>query len=405
MRYLKSACDGDGTMRNQRIPSGPLKTLATNRRNSPYPLSTVTLTPPPIAVDERFALFETMLTVTSELMLVVDASQRIVFANAAAVRAFGYAPPEFERLPLAALIPAPQRDRHAVLAAEFLVERESVTRPMASGRVVAACRKDGTTFPFEVMLVHLAPTWRENWVAAIGRDVSERETSIAVVERQAAELRRNALALQSLREAERGRIARELHDNLGQHVAGMSLDIGWLEQHASADIDGLDIRLRHMREGVDTALGTLRKLSADLRPLMLDDLGLGATLEWLAQRAWQDHGLKVDVSCTIEMQTIGEPMHSSLYRVAEEVLHYLGGGVRQASLLVQQDGDVVRITIRADGVPQRETPPDRALIGVRERAALLGGRLDIESPDERLTVRVSFPLPAIEHDRGGEGGR
>lgn len=348
-------------------------------------------------LDECCALYENMLGAAAEIMLCIDVAQRIVFANAAAARAFGYAPVEFEHMPLETLIPESQRARHAGFVTAFHLDPGSVTRAMADGRVVAARRKDGGEFPFEVTLTRLAPASGPAWVAAIGRDVSEREAAAAQLAAQRAELRNKALVLQSMREAERGRIARELHDDLGQHIAAMSLDIAWIEQHATADIDGLGERLQQMRHCVDTVVGALRRLSSELRPLMLDDLGLAATLEWLAHQAWQRHGIRVDVHCAIDDRGLGEPVHSSLYRVAEEILQYLGasGAVHKVSLVVEQAGDAVQVGIEADAESAAQVPPAAALMGVQERVALLGGRIEIEHAARGMTVRVRVPLPPI----------
>jgi PAS domain S-box-containing protein len=343
---------------------------------------------------ERCTLYEAVLGAATEVILCVDLAQRVVYANAAAARAFGYAPEEFERMPLEKLIPESQRMRHAALADAFFLQPGTVPRAMAGGRVVAALRKDGSEFPFEVTLTRLESTAGLQWVAAIGSDVTEREAAAARLARQDAELRNKALALQALREAERGRIARELHENLGQHLAAMSLDTAWIEQYAKADSDGLDQRLAQMRQSIGTVVGALRKLSSELRPLMLDDLGLAATLDWLAQQAWQRHGIKVDVHCAIDASGIDEPVHSSLYRVAEEILHYLGTSrtVRQVALSVEQAPDAVRVGISADAVPPPEHS-DAALASVHARTAILGGRIEIEHLDKGMTVRVTLPLP------------
>ena len=355
--------------------------------------------------EQRCTPYENMFDAASEVMLCIDVAQRLVYANAAASRAFGYSPGEFDRLPLESLIPEPERVRHAALVNSFLLDPGAVPRAMAAGRVVGARRKDGSVFPFEVTLTRLAAA-DAPWVAAIGRDVTEREAAAAQLAAQRDELRHRAIVLQSMREAERGRIARELHENLGQSIAAMNLDIAWIAQHAAADVSGLDARLQQMRSCVDTVVGALRRLSSELRPLMLDDLGLAATLEWLANQAWQRHGIRVDVHCAIDDSRLGEPVHSSLYRVAEEILRYLGssGAVRKATLVVEQAGDMVQVGIEADARPPADASPVAGLMSVQERVTLLGGRIEVEDAAHGMAVRVRFPLPSTGATGEAMGG-
>lgn len=339
----------------------------------------------------RHALFENILAAAAEIMVCVDAQQRIVYANVAAEKAFGYGAQELQGLALSALIPSAARERHEGLVRNFSASRGAVLRPMAGGRVVSALRKDGAEFPFEVTLTRLEAG---PWTAAIGRDVSERQAAAAVIARQDDELRANALTLEAMREAERGRLARELHDNLGGTLAAMKLDVAWVEQHATSGDGALAGRLQQLRECIDAVAEALRKMSSELRPLMLDDLGLAATLEWLAQRAHEQHGLKVTLRCAVDDMDLPAPLPSSLFRIAEETLAVLGGTatLRDAQVAVERSDGAVQIVVRAEGVPPAGTSLASALPGVYERAALFGGHVAMERDARGISVRVIVPL-------------
>jgi len=268
---------------------------------------------------------------------------------------------------------------------------------MALGQIVRARRKNATTFLFELTLTQLAHTEGGPWVVAVGRDVTEQQAQAQRLMQQRAQLQHRAIALQSLREAERARIARALHEDLSQSIATMGLDIAWMQSHAHANMSGLDQRLSQMRECADQVVRSLRKLSAELRPLMLDDLGLSATLEWLAHQVAQRYGVRIEVSCTMDdALRLSEPVHSSLYRVAEEVLHYLGAtrSVEHIALSVVLDAESAAVQMCASPMPAQASRLDVALIGVHERVEVLGGRIEVHKADKNLTIQVN--LPAVQ---------
>jgi signal transduction histidine kinase len=203
-----------------------------------------------------------------------------------------------------------------------------------------------------------------------------------------------------VREAERTRIARELHDELGQILTALKMDVELLSARIPRDRADLAEHVASMNRLLDSTVATTRRISSDLRPLVLDDLGLGAAAEWLleglAQRARIAYELKIDPSCA----ELGEPHASTLFRIMQESLTNVARHARATRVAVHlmREGDDAVLTIADNGVGMnadaRARPGSFGLRGIRERVLLLGGVLNITSdPSTGTTVSARLPMP------------
>jgi signal transduction histidine kinase len=204
--------------------------------------------------------------------------------------------------------------------------------------------------------------------------------------------------LQSLREEERRRLARELHDEFGQTLTGLKFDLAYLAHELACDRGGTLVpAVRTMIGRVDAAADALRRIAAELRPGVLDDLGLVAALEWQAGELARRTG----VPCTLEIALgaeVDEPVATAVFRVFQEALtnvarHARAGHVR--ARLADAD-DAIRLHVVDDGVGLPADGGVRAgamgLVGMRERAAALGGTLTVgAAPGRGTEVRLELP--------------
>jgi signal transduction histidine kinase len=222
-------------------------------------------------------------------------------------------------------------------------------------------------------------------------------TAVATAETVQAERRRHRLAAA---EQERARWARELHDETLQSLA--ALRVGLATQLRSAQVGPMADTVRDAVADLEREIVNLRALITDLRPAALDDVGAGAAIEDLAERA-RGRGLDVDTSVDLsyeqgrasERHTVD--LETALYRIVQEALTNAvrHGGARRASVEIEEDETAVRITIRDDG--QGFDPTVKAagfgLVGMRERAELLDGTLQVESePGRGTTIRAVLPV-------------
>lgn len=215
-------------------------------------------------------------------------------------------------------------------------------------------------------------------------------------------LRRLSTSVVEAREEERRRIARELHDELGQRLTALKMELAALaggtpqgQEHERIDI---------MLGMVDETLAAVRRISADLRPMMLDDLGLDAAIEWLARDAARRLGIEVSVRVGEHETALDDRIATAAFRMVQEALTNVARHARASDVHVElrQLGGELALTVQDNGVGFPADALHRegsfGLLGMRERAAMLGGRVEIDNPaggGARLAVRL--PLrPAQE---------
>lgn len=325
-----------------------------------------------------------------DAIISVDESQRIVLYNRAAEKIFGWPAAQALGQRLETLIPARFRAGHDDRVARF--GRTGVTsRRMGGANVVWGLAQDGREFPAEASISHL-DTPEGKLYTVILRDVTEREQA-----RQ--ELASFAADASSVREQEKSRVARELHDELAQSLTALKMDTNWLRLNLRADPAAAAARLEEMLAMLDTAVASTRRIAADLRPLVLDDLGLVPAIEWLAQTFTQRTGVPCDLDVD-ESIDLPEPYASGVFRIVQESLANVGKHAqakRALVRLVRQSSDLM-LTVRDDGVgfaPQAPRKPQSlGLAGLRERAHLLRGEVTVNStPGEGTTVEARIPQP------------
>lgn len=211
----------------------------------------------------------------------------------------------------------------------------------------------------------------------------------------------------SAQEEERRRIARELHDETAQALATLGIYIDTLLQSGPSSASPiLQEKLRQIRELADRTLSGVRTIIADLRPSLLDDLGLAAAIRWQAQHRLEAAGIHVDLQIRGEGRRLPPAIETALYRIVQEavtnILKYAGASYVEIDLDLSRP-DLVTARIEDDGCgfdltrihPSSETGHGVGLFGMHERASLVGGKLQIDTaPGEGTEVRVAIPLPA-----------
>ncbi|MBI3530787.1 MAG: PAS domain S-box protein [Betaproteobacteria bacterium] len=333
-----------------------------------------------------------------DAIITVDSDQHIVLFNAAAEKMFGCGVAEATGGSLDRFIPQRMRASHRAHVDHFSRTGET-SRRMGVRSILLALRADGTEFPIEASISQ-AVVGDQKLLTVILHDITERTRAEEEIRRANDELHELSLAMIEVRETERTRIARELHDELGQVLTALKMDVELFSGKIPQDRADLAEHVASMNRLLDSTVATTRRISSDLRPLVLDDLGLGAAAEWLieslAQRAGIAFELKIDPSCA----DLGEPHASTLFRVMQESLTNVARharATRVAVRLMRAGGDAV-LTIADNGVGMksdaRAKPGSFGLRGIRERILLLGGVLSIVSePSGGTTVSARLPMP------------
>jgi signal transduction histidine kinase len=197
-------------------------------------------------------------------------------------------------------------------------------------------------------------------------------------------------------ELERRRLARELHDETGQALASILLGLKALDE--KTDDAGARTSIEELRELVVATLQDVRRLAVELRPSALDDFGLVAALERLADSFAEQSGISVDFQSALAEERLPDEAETALYRIVQESLTNVvkHAQARRVSILLTRANGVVKAVVEDDGRgfdPERTNDGGHGLVGMRERLALLGGRLEIESArDAGTTVAAEVPV-------------
>jgi two-component system sensor histidine kinase UhpB len=235
------------------------------------------------------------------------------------------------------------------------------------------------------------------------RDVTERKRYEAGLKKSQAELRSLAGHLESAREAERTRIAREIHDELGQLLTGFKIDLAWLEKRLAAQPEPAQATWLEKVRGMTGLLGDMvqcvRRISAELRPGVLDDLGLAAAVEWQTKDFQKRTGLKAQVRAELTDRPVPREVATALFRVLQESLTNVARHAAAQSVrvkLLEADGQMVlQISDDGRGISESELGKSGAfgLMGMRERILPLHGQCEIRgTPGRGTTVCVTVPL-------------
>jgi two-component system sensor histidine kinase UhpB len=217
----------------------------------------------------------------------------------------------------------------------------------------------------------------------------------AMLDRLETERRESARRALAAQEEERGRVARELHDELGQVLTGVLL---LMDEASKAPAGRAAQALEEAREAARAAIDEVRRIVRDLRPEALDDLGVVSALAVLATSFERRTGIRVERQLPADLSDLSAEQDLVLYRVAQEALTNVArhAHAQHTELRVEQIDGHVRMVVRDDGCGFAGAPPDdRGIGGIRERAMLVRGTVEVDSAPGRGTqVVLSLPVPS-----------
>lgn len=285
-----------------------------------------------------------------------------------------------------------------------------VTGTMGEEVAIETLKSGATDYVLKTRLSRLMPA-----VARALREAEERAQHRRAEEqlRESHEqLRALSVYLQSVREEERTRIAREVHDELGQALTSCKLDLSWIASKLPGDLKPLVDKARALTEHIDSTIQTVRRISSELRPGVLDHLGLVAAIEWQANEFQNRTGIKCDVRSRVPEPLADQELSTTFFRIFQETLTNVirhAGATHVAVDLKEAEGRItLEVKDNGRGIARNEIFNSRSmgLLGMRERTELLGGVFHIGNvPRQKGTrVRVSIPLkrPTPAPDRNHE---
>lgn len=337
-----------------------------------------------------------------EAIITVDERQNIVIFNPMAERVFGCTAMEAVGASLSRFIPERFRAGHARHVEQFGVTGVS-DRQMGTQRVLFGLRSNGEEFPIEASISQIRDGDGKLYTVML-RDITERVKAENAQRQSREELRELSANLQNVREEEKTRIARELHDDLGQQLTALKMDLSSVEQELETTAAPHTMQqLRGMRRLIDATVASARRIAADLRPVMLDDLGLIPAIEWLVNDFTNRYGIDVERRIEVGDISFSPSGATTLFRIVQEALTNVARHAEATlvTLTVRVEGGVCVLQVMDNGHGASRSPTSGeksfGLLGIRERAHMLGGTVEIHtSNDKGFALTVTFPVLAVQ---------
>jgi protein-histidine pros-kinase len=247
--------------------------------------------------------------------------------------------------------------------------------------------------------------------AALARTVRQREEAAAGLERQHAELKSQfdnqakeltdlARHLQNVQEEERARLSRGLHDELGGILLAARMDVTWMERHGPGATAEVRQRLERLRQVLDQGIDLKRRVVEELRPTLLDTMGLLAALRWQSEETCGRANLRCTERFPEQELRLSRAGAIALFRVVQEALVNVVKHARASEVQIafEVTNDEVVVTVQDNGVGATDVARSRShgIAGMRHRMHVLGGQLDVSrGPNGGTTVRATVPLASV----------
>ncbi len=253
-----------------------------------------------------------------------------------------------------------------------------------------------------VYKVHVLPVREERkpviWGMMMAQDITEQKKAEKYLKNSQKQLRSLALRLQRVREQERTYIAREIHDELGQALTGLKMDLAWLAKRLPKDQPMLNNKVRSMLQLSDATIQNVRKISSELRPGVLDDLGLIAAIQWQAQDFQERTNVECRFTSSMEDIALDKECATAVFRIFQEtlanIIRHAQATLVTISLRKARGRLVLSIVDNGRGIRESEiqNPRSLGLLGMKERVMLFKGELNIVGRDGGGTeVNVRIP--------------
>jgi PAS domain S-box-containing protein len=341
--------------------------------------------------EERYnALFDRSLS----YVYLHDFTGQFIDANDATLKALGYKRKEILPLNFASLLEKDQLPKATKSLGEIIRTGRQKKPDEYKLR-----RKDGSTIWVETEGSLLYKDGKPYSVQGIARDITEKKMAEEALKESEEQLRNLAAHLQSIREEERASIAREIHDELGQALTALKMDLSWLDKKLPEEQSPLLKKTKSMSQLIDSTIQTVQRLSAELRPGLLDDLGLLSAMEWQAEEFQKRTGIACELSLGSQEIDLDQERSTAIFRIFQETLTNISrhASATEAIVNLAEKGAQLELTIKDNGKGITEEkisdPKSLGLIGIQERVHFLGGDINIKGiRNIGTTVTVSVPL-------------
>lgn len=332
--------------------------------------------------------YRTLIEQASDGILISDRAGKYISVNTSAERISGYSREELLDMSISDLFFMNDRQPHSPDISDFLKGEIVIDDLLLK-------RKDGKILNVELSSKLLS----DGRFQSIVRDITDRVIAEGKLKRSHSELRQLASHLQSIREEERTHMAREIHDELGQQLTGLKMDLAWIKRKLNGALPEVVDKINETSTLVDETVKTVRRLSAKLRPSILDDLGIVPAMEWHSEEFQKRSGIETRFSTNAPDLVLPADTATALFRIYQESLtnvsrHADATKVESSLMLINNE---VILTIKDNGkgfeAPEVARKKTLGLLGMKERTLLLGGSYEISGKKGKGTsVTIRIPV-------------
>ena len=315
----------------------------------------------------------------------------IIDVNESAIEHYGYSRKEFLKLNAKDLRPAEDVEY-------FVNEVKKMIPGINNTRAWRHKKKDGTVIYVEIYSHEILYEGQRVW-HGLSHDVTEKHEAKELLQKSYEDIRQLASNLQSIREDERTNIAREIHDELGQQLTGLKMDLHWLTRKINSNDNAVTDKLKESIELINATITSVRKIATDLRPSILDDLGLLAALEWQSEEFEKRSGTKVKFINDAGDINVKPETATGIFRIYQELLTNIArhANASLVQAVLHKDEDKLYFSINDNGIGfDSGTIANKktlGLLGIKERTLLLGGTYEIKSkPGKGSVTNIAIPL-------------
>jgi len=315
----------------------------------------------------------------------------IIDVNESAIKQYGYSREEFLKMNTRNLRPAED-------VASFLKEVEKMKPDVINTRAWRHKKKDGTVIQVETYSHQIMYEGKRVWLG-LSHDVTDKYMAEERLQKSYQDIRQLASNLQNIREEERTSIAREIHDELGQQLTGLKMDIFWLTRKINTSDSEIAAKLTESIELINATVASVRKIATNLRPSILDDLGLIAALEWQGEEFEKRSGTHVEFSNKAGDFLLKPDSITAIFRIYQELLtnvaRHANASFVKVTLKKMNNSLFFSLTDNGigfdpDSISKKKT---LGLLGIKERTLILGGTYEFKSKQgEGSETIISIPL-------------
>ncbi|HDP68242.1 MAG TPA: PAS domain-containing sensor histidine kinase [Candidatus Marinimicrobia bacterium] len=338
--------------------------------------------------------FRELVDLLPQTVYEMDLKGNLTFTNKYGLQSFGYSKQELDKgINLFQLFVASERERvreniHSILNGNPSRGNEYISQ-----------RKDGTTFHSLFYSNAIIQNGKPVGLRGVVIDIDDRKKAESDLKESRDQLRNLASHLQTVREEERLIIAREIHDELGQSLTALKMDLIWMQKRLSPEQVEQVQKVRSMSALVDTTIQTVRRISTELRPGLIDDLGLQAAMEWYCGEFQNRTGIECKLELNEDEFQLEQDRVIAVFRIFQEALTNVVRHANATKIYIglHRNSNLLSMEIRDNGIgiteDQIHSPKSLGLVGLRERVNPWGGKVIISGVKNMgTTVKVTLPI-------------